>query len=147
MENRVPLPTDNIFKFYALFGLVLFIFSFASSLYNTRTTNEFMSSAFVELEALKVMAAPTNRDVVRREILVRQIEVAKLDRDFYKWACAAIGAIGTLGMVVGFTKWHREIQPMLDEISQLQLAKLRHEVSQLNVNSSKVRRVFPNRSR
>jgi len=147
MENRVPLPTDNIFKFYALFGLVLFIFSFASTLYNTKTTNEFMSSAIVELEELKAMAAPTNRDIARREILVRQIEVAKLDKNFYKWACAAIGAIGTLGMVVGFMKWHREIQPMLDEISQLQLAKLRHEVSQFNGNSTKVRRMFPHHSR
>ncbi|WP_175541754.1 hypothetical protein [Polaromonas sp. YR568] len=147
MENRVPLPTDNIFKFYALFGLVLFIFCFATTLYNTKTTNEFMSSAFVELEELKAMASPTNRDVARREILLRQIEVAKQDKDFYKWACAVIGGIGTLGMVVGFTKWHREIQPMLDEISQLQLAKLRHEVSQLSANPSKARRILPNRLR
>lgn len=145
MENRVPLPTDNIFKFYALFGLVLFIFSFASTLYNTRTTNEFMSSAFVELEELKAMPAPTKRDVARRDILLRQIEVTKQDKNFYKWACAVIGGIGTLGMVVGFTKWHREIQPMLDEISRLQLTKLRHEVSQLDTNPSKVRRILPNR--
>ncbi|SFU71859.1 hypothetical protein SAMN05216350_104145 [Polaromonas sp. YR568] len=93
------------------------------------------------------MASPTNRDVARREILLRQIEVAKQDKDFYKWACAVIGGIGTLGMVVGFTKWHREIQPMLDEISQLQLAKLRHEVSQLSANPSKARRILPNRLR
>jgi len=147
MENRIPLPTDNIFKFYALFGLVLFIFSFASTLYNTRTTNEFMSSAIVELEELKAMAAPTNRDVARREILLRQIEVAKQNKDFYKWACAVIAGIGTLGMVVGFTRWHREIQPMLDEISLLQLMKLRHEVSQLNSSPGKVRRISPNRVR
>ncbi|MCZ8254302.1 MAG: hypothetical protein O9327_01310 [Polaromonas sp.] len=147
MENRVPLPTDNIFKFYALFGLVLFIFSFASVLYNTKTTNEFMSSAIVELEELKAIVAPTNRDIARREILVRQIEVTKLDKDFYKWACAVIGAIGTLAMVVGFIKWHREIQPMLDEISQLQLVKLRYEISQLEGNLANVRRILPNRSR
>ena len=93
------------------------------------------------------MTAPTNRDIARREVLVRQIEVTKLDKEFYKWACAAIGAVGTLGMVVGFTKWHREIQPMLDEISQLQLVKLRHEVSQLNAGSGKARRILPNRVR
>jgi hypothetical protein len=147
MENRVPLPTDNIFKFYALFGLVLFIFSFASTLYNARTTNEFMSSAFVELEELRSMTAPTNRDVARREILLHQIEVTKQNKDFYKWACAVIAGIGTVGMVVGFTRWHREIQPMLDEVSQLQLVKLRHEVSQLNGSPGKVRRILPNRTR
>jgi hypothetical protein len=27
MENKIPIPTDNIFKFYALFGLLLCIFS------------------------------------------------------------------------------------------------------------------------
>jgi hypothetical protein len=147
MENRVPLPTDNIFKFYALFGLVLFIFCFSATLYNAKTTNEFMSSAIVELEELKAIAAPSSRDTARREVLLRQVDVAKLDKDFYKWACAAIGAVGTLGMVVGFTKWHREIQPMLDEISQLQLVKLRHEVSQLNAGPSKARRILPNRVR
>jgi hypothetical protein len=34
-------------------------------------------------------------------------------------------------MVYGFFKWHREIQPVQDEIAKLQLEKLRIEVDQL----------------
>ena len=141
MENRIPLPTDNIFKFYALFGLILFIFCFASTIYTTKATNEFMSIAVVDLEELKAIPTPSVREAARRQILQRQIEVARSDKEFFQWACAAISAVGLVAMVVGFAKWHKEIQPTLDEISRLQLLKLRHEVEGLQPRSNQVRRL------
>lgn len=32
MENKIPLPTDNIYKFYALFGLLLLVFTIGAAL-------------------------------------------------------------------------------------------------------------------
>lgn len=53
MESRVPLPTDNIFKFYALFGLLLTIFSAGSVLYVNKSTNDLAFEIAVEYETLK----------------------------------------------------------------------------------------------
>ena len=36
MESKIPLPTDNIYKFYALFGLLLFIFAFGGCYIKTK---------------------------------------------------------------------------------------------------------------
>ena len=128
MESRIPLPTDNIYKFYALFGLLLFIFGLSATIYTTKSTNEFMATAIVDLEELKSMAAPTAREEARRQILQRRMEVAKSDKEFFKWGCGVVGGVGLVLMIFGFGKWHKEIQPTLDEIAQLQLIKLRREV-------------------
>jgi hypothetical protein len=128
MESRIPLPTDNIYKFYALFGLLLLIFGLSATIYTTKSTNEFMSAAIVDLEELKSIAAPTAREDARRQILQRQMEVAKSDKEFFKWGSGGVGGVGLALMIFGFGKWHKEIQPTLDEIAQLQLIKLRREV-------------------
>jgi len=44
MESKIPLPTDNIYKFYALFGLLLFITSGLTVVWNSNTTNETIHS-------------------------------------------------------------------------------------------------------
>lgn len=139
MESRIPLPTDNIYKFYALFGLLLLIFGLSATIYTTKSTNEFMVAAVVDLEELKSIVAPTVRETARRQILQRQIEVAKSDKDFFGWACSGVGGIGFALMFFGFRKWHSGVQPTLDEITQLQLRKLRHEVDQQK--PSPVRRI------
>ncbi len=53
MENRIPLPTDNIFKFYAMFGLLLVIFGIGSILFVSRSTNDLVFEVAVEYETLK----------------------------------------------------------------------------------------------
>lgn len=129
MESRIPLPTDNIFKFYALLGLLLFIFGLGSTIYTTKSTNEFMYAAIVDLEELKAIVTPSVRETAKRQILQRQIEVAKSDKELFKWGSAGVAGIGMALMMFGFGKWHKDIQPTLDEIAQLQLIKLRDEVS------------------
>ncbi len=53
MDSRIPLPTDNIFKLYALFGLLLLIFSIASALYVNKSTNDLIFETAVNYETLK----------------------------------------------------------------------------------------------
>jgi hypothetical protein len=139
MESRIPLPTDNIYKFYALFGLLLLIFGLSATIYTTKSTNEFMVTAVVDLEELKSIVLPSIRETARRQILQRQIEVAKSDKEFFRWASSGVGGIGLALMIFGFKKWHVEVQPTLDEIAQLQLLKLRYEVDQQKPNP--VRRI------
>jgi hypothetical protein len=138
MENRVPLPTDNIFKFYALFGLVIIIFAFSASIYTQKNSNDFLGTAVVDLEELKALEAPTVREKARRAVLQRQIDVAVSDRETYKWSLGLLAGFGTICLMFGFSRWHTEIQPKQDELVDLQLAKLRHEVLQLKNSGRRV---------
>lgn len=136
MESKIPIPTDNIYKFYALFGLLLIVFSFGSTLYVNKSSNEQMITLLVEIETLRQEQPPTAPQQLRQAIAQRQLDIAKSDKEFFRWALVALGMVGTLGLMYGFGKWHKEVQPVIDEsarvqleIAKLQLAKLRSESS------------------
>jgi len=135
MESRIPVPTDNIFKFYALFGLLLFVFSCGSILYVTRSSNEVVFAVAPELDGLKQIAQPTRSDSLRIALLEKKLEITKADKNFFLNAVGIIVAVAVLLIVYGFSQWHTKVQPMLDrttkaqtEIAELQLLKLQREL-------------------
>lgn len=136
MESRIPLPTDNIFKFYALFGLLLFIFSCGSTLYVTRSANEVVFSIAPELEGLKQIEKPTPAEIIRIVVLKKKLEITLSDRKFLTYSVGVIAGISLLLIIYGFRKWHIGLQPVLDrtakvqlEIAELQLEKLKREIA------------------
>lgn len=135
MENKIPLPTDNIYKFYALFGLLLFIFSAGSLIYVEQTANEFIFQEHAAYVAIQQIANPSAEDLAKKKDLETRLNLMLSDRKFFNVAleffCAASIFLGSYG----FRKWHKEIQPVQDEIAQLQLRKLRIEVGQLEKSS------------
>ncbi|HOI52754.1 MAG TPA: hypothetical protein PLN02_10290 [Azonexus sp.] len=136
MENKIPLPTDSIYKFYALFGLLVFVFCVGATIYISRSTNDLIFTSSIEYETLKTIEKPTTVEVAKREGIEKRVEVALADKTFFLRALGVIAALGMLTMAYGFLKWHREIQPIQDETARLQLAKLRHEVRALSENNS-----------
>lgn len=128
MESRIPLPTDNIFKFYALFGLLLFVFGAGALIYVTKSTNAFMAEALVELETLKSHPEPTATEQARRTVLERQVEIEKSDKTTFTRASNILIVIATSFMGYGFWKWHTAVQRIQDRIVRLQLEKLELEV-------------------
>jgi hypothetical protein len=127
MENKIPLPTDNIYKFYALFALFLLIFSFAATLYANRSSNEQIIGLLLQIEDIKQATNLTEAQAtLRKDLLTRQLEIATSDKKFFRCALAVMAAFALYGMLYGFAKWHREVQPLADEAArvQLQLAKL-----------------------
>jgi hypothetical protein len=135
MESRIPVPTDNIYKFYALFGLLLFIFAVGAVFYNVRATNELIYSYVIQSTELRSIQNPTPLQSAKLVVLDKQREIALSDKQFFQWACAAMIVVAFWAMGHGFRKWQLEIQPVLDEtaktqleIAKLQLEKLRGEV-------------------
>jgi len=126
MENNIPVPTDNSFKFYALFGLLLLVFSIGASLYQTEANNAFFVKSYLDLEALKEFEAPSHLEETKIALIQRQIDVRKSDKQFINCALGIPLLAGICGICYGFIKWHKEVQPMLDEMArvQLDLAKL-----------------------
>lgn len=136
MESKIPLPTDNIFKFYALFALFVFIFSIGAILYVSQTHNDRVLVLYPELEALRQAKDLPPRDQTRRDLLEQLLEAQKSDLKFYKSALGFLSGISFWGMMFGFWRWHREVQPRIDEanriqleIAKLQLAKLQAEIA------------------
>ncbi|MBX3659825.1 MAG: hypothetical protein KF740_15440 [Ramlibacter sp.] len=131
MESKIPLPTDNIYKFYALFGLLVFIFSIGAMLYSTRSSNELLTNLMVERETLKEVVVPAAGQIARIEVIDRLLEVGKSDKTFLRWALATLFVLGLWSAFYGFKTWHQKIQPIQDELISLQLRKLKVEVANL----------------
>ncbi len=130
MLNRVPLPTDNIFKFYALFGLLLVLFGVGATLYVSKSTNNFIFEVAVEYETLKANPVRSISEEARFQILQKKFEVSRKDKNFFNTSLAIIICIGICMMLYGFKKWHTEIQPIQDEIARLNLKKLKKEAGE-----------------
>lgn len=128
MESRIPLPTDNIYKFYALFGLLLIISSMGALVYYFSSVNNLIYEVGVEYEVLKSNSSRSVAEEARFKLLDRRVDVAIADKKFYANFLGAIIGAGVVMMVYGFWKWHTEVQPIQDEMARLGLEKLRKDV-------------------
>ena|ERR1017187_9319841 len=119
MESRIPLPTDNIYKFYALFGLLLFIFSASSTIYVERTTNELVFQTAIELAPLLQIANPSPVEAAKKLVLEKRKEIALSDRTLFGWAISLLLLVSISSMIYGFRRWHKDVQPVQDEMARL----------------------------
>ena len=130
MQGKLPLPTDNIYKFYALFGLVLLIFSLSSCLYINKTTNDLIYKAIVDIETINQVDKKTHLQKVKQRTLERKLEVAIADKEFHLYAAGVLAGLSILLMYYGFTSWHKIVQPQQDELTRLTIKKLKAELSE-----------------
>ncbi|MGI1670825.1 MAG: hypothetical protein K6L74_10950 [Neptuniibacter sp.] len=132
MESRIPLPTDNVFKFYALFGLLLSIFGFGALLYVNQAHNNLIYENTVEYQTLKHRheSVRTLQDEARLHVLESKLEIAKQNKDAYLVCIGVITFVGIYMIWYGFRTWHTVIQPMQDEITRLNIKKLKQEVGE-----------------
>lgn len=123
MESKIPLPTDNIYKFYALFGLVLVVFSAAAFLYVHSNTNTLGFAATIEYEELDSKENPTAVELKRKEILEKRVKIAVEDKQTFSLVLYLLFLGGCASSAYGFIKWHRVLQPKLDRLLELQIQK------------------------
>lgn len=129
MDPKIPLPTDNIYKFLALFGLIVMISSMSLLIYITRSTNELVWENANAIFDLDKSNPPYKEE--RAKLLTKEIEIAVTDRDAGKWGLAIVFALGFYASLFGFWRWYKDIQPTHDEILALQRDKLRAELNNL----------------
>jgi hypothetical protein len=130
MHSRVPLPTDNIFKFYALFGLLISIFCISSIIYVNKITNELVFKTVLEQETLNAIIQPNATQQAKKRVLHRRLEIALSDKWFFQVAIGLMLFSGSYLTYYGFKRWHNEIQPLQDEITRLSIQKLKKELKQ-----------------
>lgn len=132
MPHKVPIPTDNIYKFYALFGLALLLACLLAfvSVYNTHLDRAF--DVYQELETLKKVAQPNQAQKVRLEVLERMSEILPANKEFYMSVISAtIGLCITL-IGFGFYQWQFKVQPLQDKLLAKQIEKVELEIKALN---------------
>ena len=126
MESKIPLPTDNIYKFLALFSLVLLISSVGAVIFATNAANAIVFEHWVELEPLQAQEKLSVEQASRLKALEKKVEIAVSDKKtFTRLSNVGIG-LGLAGIFFGFGYWHMRIQPLADQmaITQLELARL-----------------------
>ncbi|MEJ8856967.1 hypothetical protein WKW79_20495 [Variovorax robiniae] len=128
--DKLPLPTDNIYKFYALFGLLMFIFSIGAALVQNRATNTRIYELSLEAEAAAQAPDKVGKPSLKSQMLERLLEVERGDKKAITYGLVGLIVAGFYLMLYGFWKWHREVQPIQDELVRLQLQKLRREVGE-----------------
>lgn len=128
MESKIPLPTDNIYKFYALFGLALIVSSMLAIVYLQKTTNDLIFTTAFEYEELVAKEHLSVTESKRKEIFEKKLEIAVADKKYYSYALGGILGLGLVLSWVGFTKWQKEIQPKQDKLLDLQIAKAEEDL-------------------
>jgi hypothetical protein len=126
MESKIPLPTDNIYKFVALFSLVLLIFSVGAIIVATSSANAVVFEHWVEVETLQAQEKLSVEQTSRLKALEKKIEVTVSDKKTFSQLSSAGIAFGLIGIFFGFGYWHKKIQPLADQmaVTQLELARL-----------------------
>lgn len=145
MTHKTPIPTDNVYKFYALFGLALLfacVYGFIS-IYTSNLDSTF--EIYQELEILKGEVQPTNAQKIRIEVLERQSELGPKNKDFYINVITIVSSFCVFLMAFGFYQWQYKIQPMQDELVARQLEKLELEIKAIKRQTNYVRKRPRNR--
>ena len=131
MRSSVPVPTDNIYKFYSLFGLLIMlssIFAFVS-VYNKYTDRAF--DRYVELEVLNSLKQLDPKQIATKAALEKQREIDKDNKKFFQIILGYFMGISIVLMSIGFYRWHSKIQPRQDQLLDRQISKLDLEIKLL----------------
>lgn len=128
MESRIPLPTDNIYKFYALFGLALLIASMAAFLYVHKSTNEMAFEVALEFAELAAKEHPSASELKRKEVIEKRLSIAVEDREIYNYTLSVFMGVGIFLMIMGFGKWQTVVQPKQDKLLDLQIAQAEQDL-------------------
>lgn len=130
MDSRLSIPTDNIFKFYALSGLVfclgaLTLFVFTYNLHYEKTV--YLSLELAKLDIAKLDNAYVEK---QREIIKTQLEIGIANKEFYMAVISFLFSLGIVVMSFGFARWHYKVQPQLDRLVALEIEMKEKELSE-----------------
>lgn len=126
MEPKLPLPTDSLYKFCALFGLALMIAGMALFVINLNTSNARIT---LNAEAYYSVSDDDPYKGERQKMYQNRIDVTRKDQEFYKPAIGAIIGAGLAISMFGFTVWGLRVQPIQLKMLELEKEKLELEVA------------------
>ncbi|WP_251359117.1 hypothetical protein [Kangiella sp. TOML190] len=116
MITNTSIPTDNIYKFYAIFGLAIIITCVISFLNIYNSYNEKAYERFIELKVLEAIDEINPRQAAEKQLYEIQNKVEKENKDFYMKCIGFLMGLGLFMMLYGFYYWETKVQPRLDKL-------------------------------
>ena len=129
MSPGLSVPTDNIYKFYALFGLALMISSILAFVYVYDSNRAQVIQWAEEVQVIDKKENTTPSDADRRELLKVLIEVENSNMKFYNHVINIGFGVSIFLSVMGLFIWHLVVQPRSDRMLELQIKALELEIA------------------
>ena len=133
MYPNLSIATDNIYKFACLFGLALIlasIFSFVSVYNYTLNKKISLSETIIPIEVKKER---TKEEDAKLELSNKLFDIAKSNHNFANLVIGVVLGTGIFLTIYGAWCWKAKIQARDDLLAELQIEKLRAEISLLKV--------------
>jgi len=121
MNLPMSVPTDNVYKFVAIFGLVMVIAAFWGVITQGSQTNDIVFVSAPEIAALEAAQTSTPSEKVKLEVLKKRLQVAVEDKKTINNYCVVLAVLGTLASFIGFSFWYSKIQKHQDRLLNLQV--------------------------
>jgi hypothetical protein len=128
--SQIPLPTDNIYKFYALFGILVLLTTGIMFFIRHEYYNAMAFEHYIPIETLKARKELTEEQKRELFLIEQKSEIAKSDKNFELGTYIACFLIFGCGLTVyGFYHWHTKVQPKQDRLLELQIHKAESEAT------------------
>ncbi len=128
MNSKIPVPTDNIYKFYALFGLLLFLSCVYAFVNLYQDYNQKAFKRYIDLKTLESFKTLDSNQSATKFVLEKQSKIDAADKEFFLSVIGGAVATSWLLMAYGFYQWHTKIQPQQDRMAEKQLEKADLEI-------------------
>lgn len=138
MNLPVSVPTDNMYKFAAIFGLVMVIASFWGVITQASLTNDIVFVSAPEIASLEANQSPTPSEKAKLDVLKKRKEAAIEDRKGIDDLCSKMAGLGTAVSLVGFFFWYWKIQRHQDRLLSLQVIEAERNERQAGESNSSV---------
>ncbi|OCH01841.1 hypothetical protein A6D98_02990 [Aliivibrio fischeri] len=131
-SSSANLPTDNVYKFLAIFGLLLVFFGgyiFNSSL---NSFNEQYIKLILEKSELEGIKTLNDHVEMEKKVVDKKIELLKSNKPFHSNFSGFLVVFGFVTMLFGFHRWFFYLQPKLNQLLELEIEKSKLEIEAFN---------------
>ena len=127
IRSNISIPYDNIFKFYAIVGLVLMV---AGSIFIWQSEIEMNKRFYDRYEELSSYfdQALTQEERARKARLEIELANEPQQEILRKGVFFLIFGLGSGLLGYGLFNWRKKVQPLDDEIKKYELEKLKLEI-------------------
>ena len=132
MQSKIALPTDNIYKFYAMFGLLILLTSGVMFFMRHEYYNSMAFERYIPLETLKAKNTQTKEEKAQLYLLEQKAIIAKSDEKLELSIYLFFFLFGICLTIYGFHHWQTKIQPKQDKLLDLQIQKIEDEIKVSN---------------
>ena len=137
-NGSAQLPTDNLYKFLSISGLLAVILSvWGIVTINTQANREFIEQK-LEVFRVKVDSTSSPFDKAKAGLLDREADIRMKDKKIIMNCLSILAGLGVVGMFVGFWMWSKHIQPISDSTARMQLEILSLQAEKLKKENEKI---------